>query len=114
MIGAPIYYERMTPEQEQRLGEMMFAEVRSAGRVNKATRDADNEKIARREKLDDGIKRHIFLFLKNDEEPKNRIQIIRHLNVGAGTIDRCLKRLADEGLIRRIQTRTTTHWETFK
>ena len=69
MICAPIYYEPMTPEQEQRLGEMMFAEARSAGRVNKAPRDADNEKIARREKLDDVVKNHIFLFLKNN---KNR------------------------------------------
>ena len=114
MICAPIYYEPMTPEQEQRLGEMMFAEARSAGRVNKATRDADNEKIARREKLDDVVKNHIFLFLKNAEEPKHQIQIIRHLDVWGVTIDRCLKKLADEGLIRSIQGRTTTHWEAFK
>jgi DNA-binding GntR family transcriptional regulator len=104
----------MTPEQEQRLGEMMVAEARLAGHVSKQPQDSYRDRSASQELFDAGTKDLILRFLTQAQEPVPLIEIIKHLNVGTRTIYQCLKRLADEGLIRRIQTRTTTHWEAFK
>jgi predicted HTH transcriptional regulator len=101
----------MSPEQEQRLGQMMFAEARSAGHISKLPPDTLRNKTAIQAKIDAETKDLIWRHLSQAQEPISRQQIIRHISAGSGTIDRCLKRLSDEGKVRRIQTRTTTHWE---
>jgi hypothetical protein len=101
----------MSPEQEQRLGQMMFAEARSAGHISRLPPDTLKNKTAIQAKIDAGTINLIWRHLLQAQEPISRQQIIRHISAGSGTIDRCLKRLADEGKARRIQTRTTTHWE---
>ena len=104
----------MTLEQELRLGQMMFAEARSAGHICKLPPDSYSDKNAIQAKLDAGTKELVLRLLSQAQELITRHQIISHINVGSGTIDRCLKWLAVEGIARRIQTRTTTHWETTK
>jgi Fe2+ or Zn2+ uptake regulation protein len=76
--------------------------------------DVDRNNHASHEKLDAGTRDLILQFLTQAQEPVSRYQIISHINVGFGTIDRCLKKLADEGIARRIQTRSTTVWEVVK
>jgi hypothetical protein len=101
----------MSPEQEQRLGQMMFAEARSAGHISKLPPDTLRNKTAIQAKIDAETKDLIWRHLSQAQEPISRQQIIRNISAGTGNIDRSLKRLADEGKARRIQTRTTTHWE---
>jgi hypothetical protein len=101
----------MSPEQEQRLGQMMFAEARSAGHRSKLPPDPLKNKPAIQAKIDAGTIDLILKHLSQAQEPISRQQIVRHISGGRGTIDRSLKKLADEGKASRIQTRTTTHWE---
>jgi len=102
----------MSPEQEQRLGQMMFAEARSAGHISRLPPDTLRNKTAIQEKIDAETKDLIWRHLSQAQEPISRQQIIRDISAGTGNIDRCLKRLADEGKARRIQTTiATTRWE---
>jgi hypothetical protein len=102
----------MSPEQEQRLGQMMFAEARSAGHISKLPPDTLRNKTAIQAKIDAETKDLIWRHLSQAQEPISRQQIIRNISAGTGNIDRSLKRLADEGKARQIQTTiATTRWE---
>ena len=101
----------MTPEQEARLGQMMQQEARKSGHVKKPPPDAGRNGAATQDKIDADVSILILQYLKASDELTHRIQIIKELGVGSGTIDRCLRKLAKAGKARRVQNRYSTHWE---
>ena len=101
----------MTPEQEERLGRMMRQEAKKTGQVKKTPPDANRDGTITQDKIDADVCAQILQYLKTTDEQTHRIKIIQELNVGSGTIDRCLRKLAQTGKARRVQTRYSTHWE---
>ena len=101
----------MTPQQEERLGQMMRQDARKMGQVKKFPPDANRVGTAAQDKIDAEICAKIINYLNGAGEQIHRIQIIKALNIGSGTIDRCLRKLAKAGKARRIQNRYSTYWE---
>ena len=101
----------MTPEQEERLGQMMREDARKSGQTKKVPPDGNRAGAATQDKIDADICILILRYLKATDERIHRIQIIKELDVGSGTIDRCLRKLAKAGKAKRIQNRYSTYWE---
>ena len=101
----------MTPEQEARLGQMMQQEARKSGHVKKPPPDAGRKVVATQDKIDVDVSILILKYLKANDELVHRMQIIKELGIGSGTIDRCLRKLAKDGKARRVQNSFSTRWE---
>jgi hypothetical protein len=101
----------MTPEQEERLGQMMRQDAWRSGQVKRPPPDANPNDAATQDKIDAAICVLIFRYLKGTNDRVHRLQIIKDLDVGSRTIDRCLRKLAETGKVRRIRIKYSTYWE---
>ena len=100
----------MTPELEERLGQMMREEARKSGHVPK--RPVETFKgIGQGSGLsDENIIAQIELLLKQTGGPFTRLEIIANINAGATRIGRCLNRMHTVGTIARISTTQCPLW----
>jgi hypothetical protein len=101
----------MTPEQEERLGQMMRQDAWRSKQIKRPRPEENLSDAAIQNKIDAGITVLIIRYLNQTDEPVHRIQIIKALDVDSGTIDRCLRKLAKAGKARRIQNAYSTYWK---
>jgi hypothetical protein len=92
----------MTPEQEERLGQLMATRARQEGHIQKFPVDVRTLSITAGEEDTKNLPL-IYAYLKQVGEPKFRFQIIQNVNASIRSIDRCLKTLDEAGQIQRTR-----------
>jgi len=92
----------MTPEQEERLGQLMATRARQEGHIQKFPVDVRPLPTSAK---DEDLKTLplVSAYLKRADGPKFRFQIIQNVNAGIRSIDRCLKTLDEAGQIQRTR-----------
>ena len=100
----------MTPEQEERLGQMMQQEASKSGHVKKIPPDSHAMRVETIDAQDDVTIPMIELYIRHAGIPVTRIQIIQNLDVGIARIDRCLRKMNNAGTLKRTTTRGSALW----
>ena len=101
----------MTPEQEERLGQMMQQEARKSGHVKRIPPDSLAMRVETIDAQDDATIPLIEQYIRNAGTPVTRIEIIQGLDSGIARIDRCLRKMNNAGTLRRTTTRGSALWE---
>jgi hypothetical protein len=100
----------MTPEQEQRLGQMMQEHARKTGHVKKAPSETFKGVGQGSGMTDDDVIAQIQLFLRQAGAPVTRVQVIANINAGAKRTGRCLNRMHEAGTIKRLVSWNIVLW----
>jgi hypothetical protein len=101
----------MTPEQEERLGQMMWQDAWQSKQIKRPRHEKNLSDADIQDKIDAYNAVLIMQYLKRTNDRVHRLQIIKELDVGSRTIDRCLRKLAETGKVRRIRDKYSTYWE---
>ena len=103
----------MTPEQEERLGQLMATRARQEGHIQKFPVDVRPLPTSAK---DEDLKTLplVSAYLKQVGEPKFRFQIIQNVNASIRSIDRCLKTLDEAGQIQRTRLGNDVRWQDVK
>lgn len=101
----------MTPEQEERLGQMMRDHARKGGHTKKTPTETVKG-IGQGTGLSDyNIIAQIILYMRQTDVPVTRVEIIANINAGATRIRRIIHRMHEAGTIQRLSTSQVPLWE---
>ena len=95
----------MTPQQEERLGQMMLEHACQHGQVSKIPPDPFYRHGPHSKKTDVDVIAMIELTLRIEVAPVSRGRLISLLEAETTQrIDKCLRKMEDSGAVRRIPT----------